>query len=299
MSGPTIAVVTCRDGDHRRAAAEAADAPLIAALRARGAGVEHVGWAAPVDWSRADLAVVRSAWDYAEDRDTFVTWAAGVGQVTALWNPADVLRWNTHKGYLLELEERGAPVVATAWLAQGDRVDLGELRAARGWDRVVCKPAVGNGGEGLHVSAVDPALDARVDQAALDTLLAAGDVLVQPLLARVATDGETSVVVLDGEVSHLVRKLPAEGDVRAHAHRGGRYERVEPVGDDAEAAALASWVVEACGVEVAYARVDLLRADDGTWQVGEVELTEPDLLLDHAPGAADRLAEVLLARAGG
>lgn len=295
MSGPTIAVVTCRDGDPRRGHAEAADAPLLAALRARGAGVEHVGWAAPVDWSRADLAVVRSAWDYAEDRDTFVTWAAGVGQVTSLWNPPDVLRWNSHKGYLLELEERGAPVVPTAWLARGDRVELTDLRAARGWDRVVCKPAVGNGGEGLHVGGED----AATDQAALDALLTSGDVLVQPLLGRVATDGETSVVLLGGEVSHLVRKHPPQGDVRAHAHRGGRYERIEPVGDDAEAAALAAWVVEACGVELAYARVDLLRADDGTWQVGEVELTEPDLLLSHAPGAADRLAEVLLERAGG
>ncbi len=289
MSALSIAVVT---GGRSTQQAAAADAPLVAALERAGAHVERPSWRDDTDWNRFDGAIVRSTWDYSDDRDAFVAWAVAVEATTVLWNPADVLRWNTHKGHLMELEERGAPVVPTAWLGRGDVVDLAALRAARGWGPVVCKPAVANGGDGLRVAGDDP----TGDQAHLEELLAAGDVLVQPLLGRVATEGETSVVVIDGEVSHLIRKLPAPGEVRVQNHRGGAYERVEITGDDAEAAALALWVVEATGQELLYARVDLLRADDGTWQLGELELTEPDLYLRFAPQAADRLAAALLTR---
>lgn len=289
----TIAVVTA---DRAFPTAQAADQPLLEALRARGARTLRPSWRDPqVAWDQVDVAVVRSTWDYVDDRDAYVAWAAEADQVTSLWNPADVLRWNSHKGHLLELEERGAPVVPTAWLGRGDRVDLEQLRRSRGWGDVVLKPAVGNGSDGLRVV---PAADTAGGQPHLDALLAAGDAMVQPLLSRVATDGELSVLWIDGEVTHLVVKTPAAGEVRVNGHLGGRTERVAATGDHAEAAALARWVVEATAAELLYARVDLLRADDGTWQVGEVELTEPDLYLGLAPEAADRLADALVARAG-
>lgn len=287
MTGPTIAVVT---GGLAPDNAAEADAPLVDALTRAGASVTRPSWRDDVDWARFDGAVVRSTWDYDDDRDTFVSWAARVAGVTALWNPADVLRWNTHKSYLMELEERGAPVVPTAWIGQGDRVTLPALQAARGWGTVVIKPAVANGGAGLHVSDGETAASQRH----LDGLLQVGDVMVQPLLTRV-TEGEASVVWIDGEVTHVVRKTPAPGEQRVQSHLGGSYERT----DEAEAAALGRWVVEAIGQELLFARVDLLRADDGAWQVGEVELTEPDLYLRFAPEAADRLAGALLARLPG
>jgi hypothetical protein len=43
----------------------------------------------------------------------------------------------------------------------------------------------------------------------------------------------------------------------------------------------------------AYARVDLVDGEDGTPVVIELELVEPSLFLDLAPGSAARLAEQL------
>ncbi|MTV27120.1 hypothetical protein FTX61_17125 [Nitriliruptoraceae bacterium ZYF776] len=293
-----IALVTGRDEDAAvRAVAAQADGPLRAALAARGARVHEPVWQDEVDWRAFDVAVVRTTWDYPQQRDAFVDWAARAGEATALWNPADVLRWNTHKGYLLELEERGAPVVPTAWLAEGDRVDLAELAAARGWRRVVSKPAVASGSDGLHRS--DDLADAAAARAAqdhLDVLLADHDVLVQPYLPSVESEGEVSVVLVDGEVSHVVRKRPAAGEYRVQETFGGRYGPLDPDGEGAEPAALARWVVEATGQELLYARVDLLRDDVGTWQLAELEVTEPDLYLGTVPQAADRLADAILAR---
>lgn len=270
------------------------DDELVAAvLRERGHVVDLVGWDDPsVDWSRPDGVLVRSTWNYTDDVDGFLAWAHGVESVgTLLWNPAEVLTWNVHKGYLAQLEERGAPIVPTAWLGRGDRVDVALLAAERGWDGIVAKPAIGAGADGIVV--VAPGGDAGRAQPAVDDLLATGDALVQPYVPSVA-EGEVSVVVVDGEVSHAVRKVPTAGEVRTQVEFGARYQEEEL---DRDTARLAAWVVEATGLDLLYARVDLLRDVDGQWLLSELEVVEPALLFAWAPGSAARFADALLARA--
>jgi hypothetical protein len=46
-----------------------------------------------------------------------------------------------------------------------------------------------------------------------------------------------------------------------------------------------------------YARVDMVRDPTGRARVLELEAIEPNLYFDEAPGAADRLAEAILAAA--
>jgi glutathione synthase/RimK-type ligase-like ATP-grasp enzyme len=285
-----VALVTGSDGPSFM---HEVDAPLVAALEQRGAAVHAPRWNDPaVDWSRFEVTVVRTAWDYADDRDGFVAWAARIADTTGLWNPADVLRWNTHKSYLLELEDRGAPVIPTAWLAQGDRVDLGELLASRGWTRAVVKPAVGISAIGL--ARVDSPAGIEDGQRHLDGLLATGDAMVQPYQPSVERRGELSVIVIDGVVSHAVRKLPQTGDFRIQEEYGGR---AVPEELDRDTRDLARWLVEAAGTELLYARVDLLEDEVGSLQLAELEATEPDLFLLTVPHAADRVADAVIRRA--
>jgi glutathione synthase/RimK-type ligase-like ATP-grasp enzyme len=285
-----VALVRSRLPDR----AARADDPLADALRERGVAVSRPCWDdAAVAWGELDLAVVRTTWDYAERREEFLAWAERTAGHVEVLNPPDVLRWNTHKSYLIELEERGAPVVPTAWLGQGDRVELAEVLAARGWPSAVVKPAVGGGGEGLVRVGPGEAGRAQPD---LDRLLASGDVLVQPYLDAVEEAGELSVVLVEGDVTHVVRKRPRTGEYRVHEHRGGTYERVEPTAD---VVALARWMVESTGQELVLARLDLIEDEVGALQVVELEATEPDLYLEHAPEAAETLALALIARGEG
>ncbi len=285
----TVAIATCRHTE--RVATDGDDQTLIDALGRRGIAAVPAVWDDPqVDWAAFEMAVIRTTWDYFEHRDAFVAWAAAVEDVTPLYNSAEVIRWNTHKGYLIELEERGVPIVPTAWLAAGDTVDLAALAASRRWDEgVVVKPAVGAGARGLTFVE----RHAGDGQAALDALVADGDVMVQPLLHRIGEEGELSIVCLDGRYSHAVRKLPRHGDRRIHVEFGGTYVPETPTDD---LVALAEWVVETTGHDLLYARVDLVPGDDGTWQVGEVEATEPSLYLDRVEGAADRAAAAIASR---
>jgi glutathione synthase/RimK-type ligase-like ATP-grasp enzyme len=200
------------------------------------------------------------------------------GQQTKLFNPPQLVEWNVHKSYLLSLQAAGAPIVPTVVLLHGAAASLDGICDAQGWNRVVVKPAVGIGAHGADRFDVgDPA-----GQAHLDELLKRHDALVQPFVASVETDGEMSVFVLGGEVTHAVRKTPAADDYRVHDHWGGSSELI------AAPPALAALALRTCEVLPApplYARIDLLRARD-QWQIVEVEATEPSLWLDVAPASA-------------
>ena len=66
------------------------------------------------------MAVLRSPWNYIDHLDEFLEWAVHAGTVTRLFNPVEVVQWNTHKGYLRQLAKQGVPVVPTAWLGVGE-----------------------------------------------------------------------------------------------------------------------------------------------------------------------------------
>jgi hypothetical protein len=89
-----IALVTCAelpelDEDSRR---------LIEPLALRGVSATPAVWDdVTVNWTRFDLVVVRSCWDYVARRAAFLEWAR---RVPLLANPAAVLTWNTDKRYL-------------------------------------------------------------------------------------------------------------------------------------------------------------------------------------------------------
>jgi glutathione synthase/RimK-type ligase-like ATP-grasp enzyme len=269
------------------------DATLRRSLADRGVRVHLPLWTdEQVDWAGFDLAVVRTVWDYVDDRDRFVAWAQRTASQVELLNPAEVLRWNTHKSYLLELEERGAPVVPTAWLARGDRIVLDELCRSRDWVEVVVKPAVAAGSAGvLRVGAARG--ERAAGQAHLEDLLTHGDVMVQPFRAGIA-QGELSMVIVEGRVTHAVRKRPTGGEYRVQGRFGGSYAREEP---SADAVALAEWIVGAIGVPLLFARVDLVAADDGTLELSELEATEPDLYLGLSDQGNTTLTDAIIRRA--
>jgi glutathione synthase/RimK-type ligase-like ATP-grasp enzyme len=267
---------------------------LRRALAARG--IEHrcLVWDDPdARWEEADLVVIRCTWDYWRGpgrRDAFLAWAERTGARVPLWNEPGVLRENTHKSYLRALEAAGVPVVPTLWLPEGEAVGpLAErVFGDRGWSEVVIKPAV----SACSVGALR--VDVREDPTAAEEhaakLVVEGEALVQPYLRSIEDEGELSVVFFGGEESHAVRKVPKPGDFRSQPEYDSRVEAA-PIGDEARTIARAA--LAAVGRPLLYARVDLVRGDDGALRLIELELTEPSLYFGWAPHAADRFADVI------
>ncbi|MGD9955075.1 MAG: RimK family alpha-L-glutamate ligase [Candidatus Nanopelagicales bacterium] len=239
------------------------------------------------DWSAAGLVLVRSPWDYVPRRREFLEWTRDVSALTRLENPAEVIEANTDKTYLRELADRGVHVVPTGWVARPDDADavVAQVRATYG-PRVVVKPTISAGARDtiLTDDPVEAAAHAR------NVLVGGRGAMVQPYLESVAEEGETSVLVIDGDITHAVRRRPA----LTEGGNGGDGTLTELTD---ELRAMAEQVISASGSEkLLYARVDVVRDPDGSLALLELELTEPTLFLTLNPDAARVLAAGVAAR---
>jgi len=261
---------------------EVDDRVFHAALAARGIDAPQMVWDDPkVDWPGFDAVLIRTTWDYQEKRDAFVAWAERLA--VPLYNPADLVRWNTHKSYLRDLETRGIPIVPTEWLARGTKPDIASLCKTRGWRRAFIKPCVGaTARETLRFEAGDPAAQQHAAR-----LLVNEDLMLQPYLSRVETDGELSAIFIDGELTHGVRKVPVAGDYRVQDDFGAKDYLI-----DFPDVPLARRTLDAVSRTLLYGRADFLVADDGL-RLTELELVEPSLFFRHGRYAADRLADAV------
>lgn len=246
-------------------------APLMAALAARGLDAQVMPWTTG-DFAKARLVVLRSTWDYVRQRDRFVGWAEALGN--RLVNPPFIVRWNTHKRYLRELSDAHLPVVETVLVPQGTHAPLEKILARKQWFKAVVKPAVGAGSFGVRVVTSS-------DAAWFSKALAERDLLVQPFMQSVEEQGERSVIVIEGEVTHGMRKT---------FRLAGDAENTTPVAlaDDERdlAQRTMAWVTRAlpCG-GLLYGRVDMVRDGEGAPRIMELELTEPSLFFASSPRA--------------
>jgi hypothetical protein len=262
---------------------------------ARLAGAEFAVWDDPtVDWDAYDRVVVRSVWDYSRRIDEFLAWCAAVGP-ERLRNRPDLVAFDSDKRYLGEL---GVPIAPTTFVGPGD-----PLPALSG--EVVVKPNVSAGardtgrfGPAAHTEAL----------ALVERIRASGRVaIVQAYLADVDRGGETALVFIAGELSHVLHKRPVlrgEGIAPLGEDEHGpaavmleddlvRPGRAEPAQREFADAVLAA-VTERFGTPL-YARVDVAHDADGRPVLMELEAIEPCLYLDLVPGSAERFARAVLA----
>jgi hypothetical protein len=265
--------------------------PLLDALAAAGVEARLCAWDDPaVDWGASPLTVVRSTWNYSDDRDGFLRWArATAAESTVLRNPLTVLGPNTHKSYLATLEQAELPVVPTRWFARGGTPATEDAMRSLPWREIVLKPAIGGGSAGVR--AFDLEDDAQVEAASAHAraLQARVEVLAQPRLASIVEEGERDVVWIDGECTHTVTKLSrleGEGE-QATTSRAPTEEEVRLV------RRVLATVPAYSTQDLLYARVDVARDELGTLRIIELELVEPSLFLTLHEPAMERLVRAL------
>jgi glutathione synthase/RimK-type ligase-like ATP-grasp enzyme len=272
--------------------------PLHLALQNAHCSVQSVEWDDPkVDWGDFDVALLRSAWDYAERITEFIAWVERASKLTRVLNPLSVVRWNTDKHYLAQLGRAGVRTVPSVFVEPGE--DAGQsvrsFLEAHSQPELVVKPGVGAGSRDAqrHKRAELGAAVAHVKR-----LLDDGrSVLLQPYLARVDRDGETALMYFEGKFSHAIRKgplLPPGGAATTGLFAAETITPRVPGDDEIE---LAGRILGALPFESPlYARIDLIRDDEGLPCLLELEMTEPSLFFAHAAGSADRFAAAVLRR---
>lgn len=267
------------------------DRRLLPALARAGIDAEPAVWSsADVIWETFDGVMIRSCWDYHMRIAEFRAWLERLdASRLPVWNAVGLIEWNASKSYLIDLERRGVPIVATHLVSRGSAASVERIVREAGWPRFVLKPAVSASGYETH--ALDGAFgeDTRRVVAHVTAL---GDSLVQPFMPEVPAHGEYSLVFLDGAFSHAAIKRAAGAEFRVQTEHGGSVTPVE----------VQPWLIESASRAIGaltevplYARVDGVVSDD-RFLLMELELIEPNLFLDLQPGADERLASAIMKR---
>lgn len=243
-----------------------------------------------VDWSKFDVSIMRSAWDYHLKKDQFYTWMKKVSHQTRLLNSPELMKWSSHKTYLKELGQANLPVIETLWLEKGGRAE--GLFDKLHWQKAIVKPAVGLATFGvkkitLKENGTPSKAGIKVAEEHANELAKTDDVMIQPYLTSVEDYGERALIFLNGEYSHTIRKTSFQ-KLAPGGHAGETS-----VATDAEEVAVGQQVIEYLSQRPLYARVDLIRDSVGKPQLLELELVEPSLFLSFHPPAAVGFADAL------
>jgi len=282
------------------------DAALIERL------ARHNITATPVPWTDTahpwtDPVLIRTTWDYMNNLPAFLDWLDRTAARTAVLNPPSLVRPNTDKTYLKRLAPHTVP---TIWLGPAPNAAaishaLDDAQS-RGWHHLAVKPTVDAGAKGLLIAPADERdrITHHIHAITHNPSTERG-AIIQPLLETLPTRGEPSVVLIEGEPTHAVRKTPAPGDYRCQGEFGGTYTLEQPSPQALELVSRASALWASEPQPPLYARVDTvelpppLRTNPSAAREGaiiEVELIEPELFFTMATSAADRLAEALRRR---
>lgn len=236
-----------------------------------------------VNWQDFDLAVVRSPWNYSNLREEFVAWAYRAQELTNLQNPAKIIEANTDKLYLIDLA-KVVPIIPTTFIKEEKEAEAKIKELLSQNQALAIKPNIGAGA--ALASRVTNASDATL---AIAKILQAGFVaMVQPYLPEVDTIGEVAIVLIGGEISHAVKKVPA-------LTVGGHGDPQELVDVTQEMRDFVQKISSSLSYfdDLLYARVDVVPTQAGLVLM-ELELTEPTLFLEQCPQGANRLANEIL-----
>jgi O-ureido-D-serine cyclo-ligase len=237
-----------------------------------------------IDWSEFELTVVRSTWDYTRDRAAYLTWARAIDR---LLNPYPIIEYSTDKHYLGDLERRSHRIVPSTFCDVGEEPVFPE-------GAFVVKPTVGAGSIDADKYTRD---DHERASEHVRRLHASGrDVMIQPYVASIDSDGERALVFIDGHFSHAMTKGAMLNTAADDRDALFRREQMSVAAAELDAIAFAEAVLNEQAFQgVLYARVDLVEMAEG-WAIMELEMVEPSLFLAYDDGAPRKLAEAIRAR---
>jgi glutathione synthase/RimK-type ligase-like ATP-grasp enzyme len=192
------------------------------------------------------------------------------------------------KKYSSDLAAEGVAIPPTVWLEKGAAADLPTLLRENDFERAVIKPTISATAHRTWRTSLDKA---QQDQHKLDVILSASGAMVQKFADKAITNGEWSLLFLDGKYSHAVLKRPKEGDFRVQSDFGGTSTPQIPspaLLEQAEA------IVRLIKSPLLCARVDGID-NDGQFVLLELELIEPELFLRLDPLAPRRFDAAIAA----
>jgi len=161
-----------------------------------------------------------------------------------------------------------------------------EILEQHDWEKAVIKPIIGASAHSVFL--VDRR-NAKELQTQIDELIKHTEVMIQPFIKEIQTEGELSIMFIGGEYSHSVVKSPSENDFRSN-YFGNAVKRIEP---GEEIIRQAKSVYDVIDTPLLYARIDGINVNNKL-KLMEFELIEPYLFFELYPQSTEKFAEAVI-----
>ena len=237
----------------------------------------------------SSIYVANLAWGYDCVPDRWNAWLDAWPDHIRLINSKSLLKWNTYKTYLQDLETQGVPIVPTLYVDKVNETTLANAATHFNRTELVVKPVISASSRNTFRISIE-----RDDLALISNKIDTNErMMIQPFMSSISHEGEISVLVFNGKVSHAVRKIPHQDDFRVQNEYGGVSSPVEPI--PPEILSLVQITMVACPEQPIYARIDMVRNDKtNVLSIMELELIEPGLFLHYAPDKGHAFAQAIL-----
>ena len=263
------------------------DGLVAEALENEGLKIVIKSWSdSKFDWSSTKYILVRTPWDYFERFHEFKNWFEITASKTKFINSTFLIRWNSDKSYLKELEQLGIQIPDTFFIPKGfdkglsEAIRLAENQFGHQCDSWVLKPNVAAGA--FHTYKFHRS-DSSVYEEKFADLVQKGDYMLQEFQRNIVDKGELSLVLFHGNYSHAVIKKAKPGDFRVQDDHGGTVALYQPTAEEID---FSKKVVQACKTMPDYARVDIFEDNTGQLALAELEIFEPELWFRFQPRSA-------------
>jgi glutathione synthase/RimK-type ligase-like ATP-grasp enzyme len=186
-------------------------------------------------------------------------------------NDIEAMLFGVRKDYLLFLQKNSFPVIPSKKFKSG--ISLEELKKDifnQNEKLNIIKPITGECGNSFY-------LVNEVTQDILDyKKTKVGGWIMQPLMNEIS-NGEISIIMINGEVSHAVKKIPSASDLRINERWVSEIVQIDP---PAEVINLAKDIYNTWPFDLLTFRLDVIKTDIG-YMIMEVETVNAGFYQSH------------------
>ncbi len=265
------------------------DKLLIEPFQKSGFAPAAIAWDKKgIDWTDFDIVILRSTWDYHTRLKEFYNWIDQcIEKKVNLWNPPEIIRWNTDKRYLFDLQKMGIHIVPTLLCTKDSIDDARNNAILAGWKNIIIKPI--HGASSYKTLRINTA-EFTTGSPSFTNLSSKENLLIQPFMEEIMTEGEYSFVFINKEYSHAVLKVPRKNEFRSQREFGGKEIAVNPT---QSLIFQAQKVLDHIPSTLLYARVDGINIKE-QFHLMELELTEPYLFFEKKEGSAQKFVKAAI-----
>ena len=261
---------------------------IVKPLRGLGWECEFIPWdSTSINWDDFDAVIIRSTWDYQQkEKLCFKTLQSIEASSATLYNSLDIVKWNIHKRYLLELEKENISIIPTRLYDSFYFEIVSDLFSFFNENKLVIKPCVSANADDTFILEQSKMENLK---SVLEGTFSRKDFLVQPFIKNVKSEGEYSLIYFGGRLSHVLLKTPKDGDFRVQEEHGGILKTINK--PESSLIDFGNKVMGTIPYQCLYSRVDVVRGSDN-YLLMEVELIEPSLYFNMDSKSPQMFAEV-------